>query len=1356
MNADHERSVTGGLAVEQWQQQISAEPLSVRAWLGFGQASLQSGKLRDGLIGFRVAAQYGKLDSALAREVAAEAGRTGLWSIAVEALALTDPADVSLALLFGEAHVRAGSASRAKQIAERLIEQEPASRSALIILAHAERRAGRGAVADSILQDLLTGHPAEGVIRASIVETLIDRGVFDRAQHLLDEAHDLGLRDAAFFALRGRIAEHLKSYGTAADLYREALTINPHYTDALLWLGRLCLRHLAAPGEAALLVRRLIAIAPTHSVGTVLLADVSEAVGTIGEAVDRLSEFHAAFPTDHRVGLRLVKLLVSVGEGARAVEIAAGLVANNVRGRAFVLDLAVARASTGDWSRAIEDLHQEFRGAGTADLVRIIARTFQVLPDTAAETVFANAVVARWQAPDLAIQLLTRARNAGQLERALVWAEALVRSTPEGLPAAVIETIAPIARANGRLQLVDDWVAKARRDAPSVALKHDIRQAIERRDFARAREHLSRAIKETPSDIEARLRLVRTLFQSGHLAEAEKAIENARRQIPDSPDIVRAKFELTLLRGDHDRAIGVATQFGPLAAGRFAMDADLFSLAFGEMLRRGDLDAANDLVRSLVNVTERLVLLPRRQAIVSDYLKLIGRLGTTSDMEVLVRRAITEGYNRGRMLDVLAEHLVSSGGFKGALAVTAEALEHGADLFERRRRYAQLLVRFSRWAEALDLTQELLHERPNVVALMQLRSQVLAGLDRVDEAEEVLRLAIHQSRGRLDVLQEFAAFLRGRRRLEREIAVLRAHVDRFSNDMSTKLQLAVCQYHNGELAEADRTLATMMSSSRYDVAVLEFHVTVRYLRMDYGGALDLVAILDAPRVSVPATMRRISALYRQIFDYSGSARPLRRALHAGVTEASVLVGLLEYATEWEGPAEALASAMRVIDHHAMEPRAYFYKGLILHQAGEIEAARVTLKSALFLRRSDPTSMMQMGLIEEELGNFEGALAWYDLSVKASTDAGRNPSARTLWHRFLVLMIVGRVVEAAEAHRLQCQLYEDIFPRHLRVWQGESLKEKSLAIAVRGGPGDELRLATMCLQRILDAGVQKCTFACDPRLHTLLKRSYPEIDFVPTFSGHRQLRRDDDEKAPTIDRVWPGVVPRVVELGVPFERMADQDFVCHSDRLFHETYVEAVLRQGQPLHHRFVVPDATRVQEMRTHLAKLGTNPKVGLCWRGSFINRYRRRGYLGIDEIASILGVRDVTFIDLQVNQTVEEAETLRAAGVHTIPGLNLYDDFEGVVALISELDVVLTPGVTIRDIASAVNVPVWSFTVIPGASDVWRKGEQRRDGWFPAITHYDLLSFSSRENVIAEVTADLRRLAGSGAAGRNPARAAE
>lgn len=1342
------------LPVEQWQQRISAEPLSVPAWLGFATASLREGKLRDGLIGFRVAAQYGRLEPGLAREVATEAARFGLWTIVTEALDRADPADVSLGLLAGEAQYRAGSAGRAKQIAERLLEQAPAP--AALLLAQSERRAGRGAAAEALLQDLLQKHPMDGPIRATFVEHFIERGNIDQAQRLLEQAHDLGMRDAAFLALRGRIAEHLKSHATAAELFREALTLDPYHVDALLWLARLDLRNLASPGEAATLIRRLLLVAPTHSVATVLFADIAEATGALGEAVDRLTEFYTAFPTDHRIGLRLVKLLVTVGEGARAVEIAAGLLTLNARGRAFILNLAVARASTGDWARAIDDLHQEFRGAGTADLVRIITRVFQVLPDTAAETVFANAVVARLQTPDLALQMLTRARNAGQLERALVWAEALVRSNPERLPATVMAVIAPVAQANGRLQLVDDWIAKALREDPVAAWKHEAGQAFERRDFAKARDLLSRVIKEVPSDIEARIRLVRALLQSGDLAEAETAAEDARQQVPDAPDIVRMKFELALLHGDADRAIGVAAQFGPLATARFASEGDLFTLAIGEMLRRGDLTAASGLVASLVSATERLILLPRRQAIVSDYLRMIGRLGSTADMEALVRRAIGEGYNQPRMLDALAEHLQSSGDLKAALAVTAEGLEHGADTFERRRRYAQLLVRFSRWHEALDLTHELLLERPNVVALMQLRSQVLAGMDRVDEAEALLRLAVFQSRGRMDILHELAAFLRGRRRLEAEISSLRAHVERFPNDLPAKQQLAVCQYHNGELAEADRTLAAMMSGSRYDIAVLEFHVTVRYLRMDYGGALDLVAVLDAPRVSVPATTRRISALYRQIFDYSGSARPLRRALHAGVTDVSVLVGLLEYATEWEDPAEALASSMRVIDHHPHEPRGYFYRGLVLHQAGEIEAARVALKSALFVRRSDPAALMQLGHIEEELGNFEGALAWYDQSIKASTDAGRNPSARTLWHRFLVMMIMGRPTEAAAAHRLQCELYEDVFPPHLNVWRGEALDGKSLAIAVRGGPGDELRLAAMCLQRLLDAGIRDCIFACDPRLYTLLRRSYPEIDFVPTFSGHRQLRRDDGEKSPTLDRVWPGVAPRVVEMAMPFERMAGQDFVCHSDRLFHEAYVEAVLRHGQPLRHRFAVPDPARVQEMRAHLAKLGPKPKVGLCWRGSFINRYRKRGYFAIDEIASILEVKDVTFVDLQVNQSVEEAAVLQAAGVQAIPGLNLYDDFEGVAALVSELDLVLTPGVTIRDIASAVNVPVWSFTVIPGASDVWRKGAQRRDSWFPSITHYDLLSLGSRENVIANVVADLRGLAGRGSSARTSTQAAE
>ena len=65
------------------------------------------------------------------------------------------------------------------------------------------------------------------------------------------------------------------------------------------------------------------------------------------------------------------------------------------------------------------------------------------------------------------------------------------------------------------------------------------------------------------ADTTAIVNTLRALFQSGHLAEAEKAAENARRRVPDAPDIGRMKFELALLRGDPDQAIAGFDQ--PLA-----------------------------------------------------------------------------------------------------------------------------------------------------------------------------------------------------------------------------------------------------------------------------------------------------------------------------------------------------------------------------------------------------------------------------------------------------------------------------------------------------------------------------------------------------------------------------------------------------------------------------------------------------------------------------------------------------------------------------------------------------------------------------------------------------------------------
>jgi tetratricopeptide (TPR) repeat protein len=552
--------------------------------------------------------------------------------------------------------------------------------------------------------------------------------------------------------------------------------------------------------------------------------------------------------------------------------------------------------------------------------------------------------------------------------------------------------------------------------------------------------------------------------------------------------------------------------------------------------------------------------------------------------------------------------------------------------------------------------------------------------------------------------------------------------------------LAACLHANGELAEADREFA-LVPEYAYDIDVLDLHVGTRYLRMDYAGAKELIAAFTARDRQASETQIRINALHRRLSDNVEGLRLLRQVVRGGARQPAILAALLEHLAELGEPAEALAAAEQVVSQFPLNARAHFFLGNIRLFADDPEGAGRAYRAALFLNRQDAPSLVQLGLIAEERGEFRAALTLYDRSLDAAEAAGRSRNVRAMWHSVMNAVMCGETERAVATYGRICEFFNQTFPGHVPLWRGEPLAGRKLLIAVRGGPGDEVRVASTCIPALIESGIGRCTFACDPRLESLLCRSFPEISFVPTLSGHRQLRRSESDPSLRIDRAWPGVSGRTLEMAIPFDRIDGQDFVCHSDTLTHRFFFETVMAHGAGVLRRYLTPDLQRRREMRTFLHGLGPGLKVGICWRGTFFNQYRYRGFLEFADVAPLLDVPGVQFVNLQVNRTADENRDPQAARIHVVHGLDLYDDFEGVAALMAELDLVLAPGVTTRDLAGAVNVPTWSFTAAPGAGDVWRKDGRGYDRWQPAVRHFDLLTYGSRAALIAAMAAELDTL---------------
>ncbi|MBV5336208.1 hypothetical protein JZU48_04270 [bacterium] len=88
-------------------------------------------------------------------------------------------------------------------------------------------------------------------------------------------------------------------------------------------------------------------------------------------------------------------------------------------------------------------------------------------------------------------------------------------------------------------------------------------------------------------------------------------------------------------------------------------------------------------------------------------------------------------------------------------------------------------------------------------------------------------------------------------------------------------------------------------------------------------------------------------------------------------------------------------------------------------------------------------------------------------------------------------------------------------------------------------------------------------------------------------------------------------------------------------------------------------------------------------------------------------------------------------------PDLDLKDDFEGVAALIANLDLVIAPAVSVVELAGALGVPVWRF----GDRDWTQLGTATRP-WAPNMRIFQPFSGEGLDGALTKIGRALRRLA--------------
>jgi len=331
----------------------------------------------------------------------------------------------------------------------------------------------------------------------------------------------------------------------------------------------------------------------------------------------------------------------------------------------------------------------------------------------------------------------------------------------------------------------------------------------------------------------------------------------------------------------------------------------------------------------------------------------------------------------------------------------------------------------------------------------------------------------------------------------------------------------------------------------------------------------------------------------------------------------------------------------------------------------------------------------------------------------------------------------------EEYSRQDPLYK---PEHAIEWTGESFHGKEVIVLAELGVGDEIRYASVYSRYF--KGTKSVTLTCDPRLESLLTRSFPQYRILPvqrTFPGFRTVQ-DDDRSKVLSQRMRKIANNKTIEVGEA------ADIWVRAINLFERDAIERH-KIRYSARKTTLKTDPRRRAATRTHL-QLNSNglTTIGISWRGGQRSYSRDAHYYDVEHLQPILDNQAYCFVNLQYGATEAETTYLKnilGSRFVDFPELDLYDDFEGIAALCRELDIVVAVSTAVLELAGAVGTKALYLMRSPQVTHAIRIGGHQDeygcypDSVWPACTVYPRFDMVDKDYIkqLNEVLIKLTRL---------------
>lgn len=368
---------------------------------------------------------------------------------------------------------------------------------------------------------------------------------------------------------------------------------------------------------------------------------------------------------------------------------------------------------------------------------------------------------------------------------------------------------------------------------------------------------------------------------------------------------------------------------------------------------------------------------------------------------------------------------------------------------------------------------------------------------------------------------------------------------------------------------------------------------------------------------------------------------------------------------------ALAAVGRVAEaeeHHRRALRAdpacveaAFNLGNLVRDTGREEAAMAAFEQVLAIRPDFAPALSNLAYLHHRMGRAAVAEALYDRAIALAS----LPQAH--FSRGLLRLARGALAEgwADYDYRFAGELAVHRRDIALPFWRGERLDGRRLLVWREQGLGDEILFASCLADLARYAADGQVVVDCDPRLRGLLARAHPNILFI---AGRAEARHGDVQ-------IPMGTLPRLL-------RSRLEGF-----------------GSGGP----WLQPAEEQATLWAQRLAALPPGLRIGFCWRSGQSDRIRDAAYTVPVQWAPLLRQPHVQAISLQYGSSDAEWAQLTSLAPDPLPRWPDFDaknDLEALAGLMVNLDLVLSVGTAVTEMAGALGVPVWRL----GHGEEWTR----------------------------------------------------